>query len=64
MSKSPKGTLRLVHERPLGVQEASGVAALAGGTFLVVDDEAGIFRCAPDDDPVQLDVGMGLSDVD
>jgi uncharacterized protein YjiK len=64
MSKSPKGTLRLVHERPLGVQEASGVVALAGGTFLVVDDEAGIFRCAPDDDPVQLDVGMGLSDLE
>ena len=64
MGKSPEGTLRLVHERPIGVQEASAIAVIAEGTFLVVDDEAGVFRCMPDSDPVQLDVGTALSDLE
>jgi uncharacterized protein YjiK len=46
------------------VQEASAVAVIAEGSFLVVDDEAGIFRCAPEGDPVALDVGTALSDLE
>jgi len=55
---------RLLQEHALGVQEASAVAIIADDTFLVVDDEAGIFRCTPGDDPVQLAVGSALSDLE
>ena len=64
MGKLRKGTARVLCEQPIGVQEASGVAPLGGDTFLVVDDEQGIFRCRGDEDPVPLDAGKGLSDLE
>jgi sugar lactone lactonase YvrE len=50
--------------RALGVQEASGLARLGDGSFLVVDDEHGIFRCMPDGSSAQLEAGKGLSDLE
>jgi uncharacterized protein YjiK len=64
MGKRAIKGLRVLQQHPLGVQEASGVAVLDEDTFLVVDDEAGIFRCVLGDDPVQLDVGRALSDLE
>lgn len=51
-------------ERPLGVQEASGLASIGDDSFLVVDDEDGIFRCMADGDPEQLDAGKGMTDLE
>ena len=50
--------------RRLGVQEASGLAPIADGAFFVVDDERGIFYCAPDGDSVNLEVGEGITDLE
>lgn len=50
--------------RPLGVQEASGLAPAAHGAFFVVDDERGVFHCAPDGDLINIDVGEGLTDLE
>jgi uncharacterized protein YjiK len=54
----------VLREGAIGVQEASAVARIGADTFLVVDDEAGIFRCGPGVDPVKLDVAMALSDLE
>lgn len=51
-------------EHVLGVQEASGLARIADGSFLVVDDEHGVFRCIPGDDPELLDAGQGMADLE
>lgn len=58
------GRARLQAEHALGVQEASGLAPVDDGSFFVVDDEHGIFRCFPDGDPEQLDAGMGMADLE
>lgn len=64
MAKPARASARITAESPIGVQEASAVAPLGNGTFLVVDDEHGIFRCRPDEDAVPLDAGRGLSDLE
>ncbi len=64
MAKPSRGTARVARERPLGVQEASGVAHLGGDQFLVIDDEHGVFRCSPDSDPVPLDAARGFADLE
>ncbi len=64
MGKGESGKARVVGRWALGVQEASAVAPLGEGRFLVVDDEAGIFRCAIASDPVALEAGAGLSDLE
>lgn len=48
----------------LGVPEASGIAQLVDGAFLVVDDERGIFHVAPDGERRHLDVGLELLDLE
>ena len=53
-----------MQERPIGVQEASAVAHIGEDSFLVVDDEHGIFRCTPDADPVLIKAGKGLADLE
>jgi uncharacterized protein YjiK len=58
------GQAIVVQQEPLGVQEASAVAPLGGGRFLVVDDEAGVFRCAVGEQPVALEAGGGLRDLE
>ncbi|MBW2456910.1 MAG: SdiA-regulated domain-containing protein [Deltaproteobacteria bacterium] len=58
------GQAVVVSQRPLGVQEASGVAHLGGDRFLVVDDESGIFRCPIDGEATQLAAGQGLRDLE
>lgn len=62
-AKKNKGRARVVSERPLGVQEASGVAVLGDGVFLVVDDEKGVFRC-DDDGATPLEAAKGLKDLE
>jgi uncharacterized protein YjiK len=64
MAKAPRGSTRICEERPIGVQEASAVAYIDGNRFLVVDDEHGIFRCVPDEDPVPLEAGKGFADLE
>ena len=73
MGKKQKRRLpraRVAAEQTLGVQEASAVARLPSGGFLVVDDEKGIFRCtlaaSTDDEaePELLDAARGLSDLE
>jgi len=53
----------VLSERPTGVQEASAVAPLPGGRFLLVDDEKGIFRW-DDDAATRLEAGVGLKDLE
>lgn len=53
---------RLLETQPLGVREASGLACLDDGSFLVVDDEDGIFHCTSGGTSVQLDPGRDLTD--
>lgn len=48
----------------LGVREASGLAPLGDGSFFVVDDEQGIYRCMPGGNAKQLDAGRGLVDLE
>ena len=62
MKKTGKARTKTVFA--LGVQEASGVAAVGNSTFLVVDDEHGIFRCVAGHAPRQLDAGKGLADLE
>ncbi len=64
MAKAPRGKVKLLSERALEVQEASGVAPLADGRFLVIDDEAGVFLCSEGDGPVPLEAGRALSDLE
>jgi len=63
-TKAKHGRAYLMTSRALGVQEASGLAPVGDGSFLVVDDEHGIFRCSPDGASVQLDAGKGLADLE
>jgi len=63
-SKAPRGRVKLLSERPLEVQEASGVAPLGDGKFLVIDDEAGVFFCRQGVGPVPLEAGRALSDLE
>ncbi len=53
-----------MNERPIGVQEASGLAHVEDDRFLVVDDEKGIYLCRPDEPPVSLEAGSGLADLE
>lgn len=62
--KARYGRVEVVSEQPLGVQEASGVASLGEGRFLVVDDEHGVFRCSVTGDAERLDAGVGLADLE
>jgi len=72
MGKNDKRKLpraRVAFEGPLGVQEASAVARLPSGRFLVVDDEKGVFRYRlpqPGDspDPELLESARGLADLE
>jgi uncharacterized protein YjiK len=64
MGKGRRGTAKVVAEWALGVQEASGLSPLGGGAFLVVDDEKGIFRCASEGDPIRLEAGAALADLE
>jgi len=63
-NKARYGKARSLATRALGVQEASSLAPMRDGSFLVVDDEHGIFRCPPDGSAVQLDAGQGLADLE
>jgi len=58
------GQVNVVASRLLGVQEASGLGSLDDGSFLVVDDELGVFRCTPDGASVPLEAGRGLADLE
>ncbi len=60
--KIPRATL--VSESALGVQEASGLVEVGDDTFLVVDDEHGIFRCKAGQAPEPLDAGKGMADLE
>jgi uncharacterized protein YjiK len=62
MKKTGKAINRRVFA--LGVREASGLEAIGNDTFLVVDDEHGIFRCVAGTPPQQLDAGKGLGDLE
>ena len=61
---------RVVEQRSLGVQEASAVARLPSGRFLIVDDDKGVFavdvstNADGEVEQKQLDVGRGLSDLE
>ena len=50
--------------RALGLREASGLVRIDDGSFLVVDDERGIFHCTCDGKSVQLDAGKELVDLE
>lgn len=50
--------------RTLGLKEASGLVRVGDGSFLVVDDEHGIFHCTSDGKSVQLDTGRDLIDLE
>ena len=53
-----------VREHATGIEEASGVAPLPDGSFLVVDDEEGVFRLALQGEPESLAAGRGLADLE
>lgn len=40
------------------------MAQIGDGVFVVVDDEHGLFRCVADEEPVALDAGKGLADLE
>ncbi|MEM9874739.1 MAG: SdiA-regulated domain-containing protein [Myxococcota bacterium] len=54
----------LLGRHRLGVPEASGVARLPDGRFLVVDDERGPFLCRPDHAPEVVATATPLSDLE
>jgi len=58
------GRSELVSQQPLGVAEASAVAALGDGAFLVVSDEDGLFRCKLGAPPTHLAVSDKLTDLE
>ncbi len=60
--KIPRATV--VSESALGVQEASGLVEISDETFLVVDDEHGIFRCQLGSSPAPLEAGKGMADLE
>jgi len=55
---------RVLHQEALGVQEASGVARLSDGSFLVVDDEHGVFRRPLGGSAEALKAGEALADLE
>ena len=55
---------RIACEYALGIQEASGLARIADDTFLVVDDEQGIFRVELGKAPKNLEAGKGMADLE
>ncbi|HHH27001.1 MAG TPA: hypothetical protein ENK57_01450 [Polyangiaceae bacterium] len=65
-TKLPRARVSVEHA--LGVQEASAVARLPSGRFLVVDDEKGVFRCSlgtgESADAELLEAARGLSDLE
>jgi uncharacterized protein YjiK len=63
-NKASHPRARVLQEHALGVQEASGVARLADGDLLVVDDEHGVFRCPIGGSPRNLEVARGLKDLE
>lgn len=68
MGKSKKRKLpraRVASEHALGIQEASAVARLSTGGFLVVDDEKGVFRYDRASGEAELlDAARGLADLE
>lgn len=54
----------MLRRHAIGVQEASGVARLPDGSFLVVDDERGVFRAWLDRPSERLRTGEGLEDLE
>lgn len=64
MGKPAMGRSELVSQQPLGVIEASAVAALGDDVFLVVGDEDGLFRCRAGEPPTQLATGDEVSDLE
>jgi len=64
MAKMKARGARVRQSRALGVQEASGVARLPDGSFLVVDDEQGVFRAWVDRPSERLAAGNGLADLE
>ena len=64
MAKRAHQPLPLLSEAETGVREASAVAPLPDGRFLVVDDEEGVFVCRPDAEPEALDTGPLPSDLE
>lgn len=54
----------MVQSQALGIQEASGVARLRDGSFLVVDDEQGVFRAWLDRPSERMRAGEGLADLE
>jgi uncharacterized protein YjiK len=47
MAKVPEGSVEVLSERYVGVDEASAVGSLGDDRYLVVGDEHGIFVCRP-----------------
>jgi uncharacterized protein YjiK len=64
MPKPIAGRAETVSERPLGIDEASAVAAVADGTFYVVGDEDGLFRCRPGSAPTPIATGDAFIDLE
>jgi uncharacterized protein YjiK len=56
--------VEVVSERSTGIREASGVAPLADGSFLLVDDEEGVFRVVPGREPEPVAAGRGFADLE
>jgi uncharacterized protein YjiK len=57
------GRVTIVTESATGVAEASGVAPLPDGSFLLVDDEHGVFHYAAGE-AEQVDAGRGWADLE
>jgi uncharacterized protein YjiK len=64
IDKIEYGKVHVKTEHALGVQEAGCLAPMGDGSFLVVDDDHGVFRCVPGDDPKPLGGGKGMADVE
>lgn len=64
MGKRKAKGARVLSRHALGVQEASGVARLPDGSFLVVDDERGVFRAWLERPSERLRTGEGLEDLE
>ncbi len=65
MGKKQKDVrVEVVSEHATDISEASGVAPLADGAFLIVDDEEGVFRFEPGREPESLKAGRGFADLE
>jgi uncharacterized protein YjiK len=56
--------VQVVSEHVTAVTEASGVAPLADGSFLLVDDEEGVFHFTPGREPEPIIAGRGFADLE